>query len=201
MKSIYILTLVLLFSIPQHLFAQQKSNDTFSVKVDGLGCPFCAYGLDKKFKDIKGIRDIEIEMETGMLQFKIPATPLLSLEKVVAQVEKAGYTPVYVAVERAKGTKDSLVIPLKKAVYEEESLKVAGNCSMCKERIEAAAKEVKGVQSAVWSASTQQIKLQLSSKKKLKEVAKAIAKAGHDTEFSKAATSTYQQLPMCCLYR
>ena len=45
------------------------------------------------------------------------------------------------------------------------------------------------------------IQLCYETKKKLKEVAKAIAKAGHDTEFSKAATSTYQQLPMCCLYR
>tara|TARA_B100000767_G_C19583289_1_gene458256 strand:+ start:57 stop:662 length:606 start_codon:yes stop_codon:yes gene_type:complete len=201
MKTIYYITISILLTCSQNLFAQKNAKDLFYVKVDGLGCAFCAYGLDKKFKDLDGIRAIEIEMETGMLQFKIPATPVLSLEKVAAQVEKAGYTPVFVAVERAKGTKDSLVIPLKKAIYEEETLKVAGNCSMCKERIEAAAKNVKGVQSAVWSASTQEIKLQISSKKKLKEVAKAIAKAGHDTEFSKAATATYQQLPMCCLYR
>ncbi len=201
MKSIYIFTLVLLFSVPQYLFAQQKSNDSFSVKVDGLGCPFCAYGLDKKFKDIKGIRDIEIEMETGMLQFNIPSQQDLTLQKVADQVEKAGYTPVFVRVERAQGTKDSLMITIKEPVYEEKTLKVAGNCSMCKERIETAAKTVTGVTSAIWSASTQQIKLQLSSNDKLEEVAKAIAKAGHDTEFEKAATITYQQLPMCCLYR
>ncbi|MGB2129732.1 MAG: heavy-metal-associated domain-containing protein [Flavicella sp.] len=201
MKTIYYIITFLVLTSPQNLLAQKKTKDQFSVKVDGLGCPFCAYGLDKKFKDLEGIKDIEIEMETGMLQFNIPSQPVMSLQKVANQVEKAGYTPVFVKVERAEGVKDSLVIALKKTRYAEKELKVSGNCNMCKERIEAAAKTVKGVKSAVWSAASQQIKLQLSDNTSLEKVSEAIAEAGHDTELSKSDTATYQNLPMCCLYR
>ena len=28
-----------------------KDRDSFEIQVDGLGCPFCAYGLEKKFKE------------------------------------------------------------------------------------------------------------------------------------------------------
>ena len=36
----------------------QKQMDQFQVQVDGLGCPFCAYGLEKKFKEFKGIKNV-----------------------------------------------------------------------------------------------------------------------------------------------
>ena len=52
-KSILILLAVVMVSA----FAQaQKTFDQFEVQVDGLGCPFCAYGLEKKFKEFKGIK-------------------------------------------------------------------------------------------------------------------------------------------------
>lgn len=79
--------------------------------------------------------------------------------------------------------------------------KVSGNCSMCQERIEKAAKSVKGVLSAKWDVDTKVLHLDfdntLSSKE---EISKAVAKAGHDTEFDKAPQSVYDSLPGCCLY-
>lgn len=80
-------------------------------------------------------------------------------------------------------------------------LKVAGNCDMCKERIETAAKSVAGVTKAEWSAETQQLHLSfLSTKTTVDQVAKAIAAVGHDTEKYKATDSVYKTLPECCLY-
>jgi len=82
-----------------------------------------------------------------------------------------------------------------------ETLKVAGNCDLCKERIEAAAKAVAGVTKAEWSAETQQLHFSfLSTKTTVDQVAKAIAAVGHDTEKFKATDSVYKTLPECCLY-
>jgi len=82
-----------------------------------------------------------------------------------------------------------------------EMLKVAGNCDLCKERIETAAKSVAGVTKAEWRAETQQLHLSfLSSKTTVDQVAKAIAAVGHDTEKFKASDSVYKTLPECCLY-
>ena len=81
----------------------QKTYDQFEVQVDGLGCPFCAYGLEKKFKELKGIKKVKIDIETGDFTFTYPSEKGLTLEDVKKQVEKAGYTPITSKVTRASG--------------------------------------------------------------------------------------------------
>ena len=78
--------------------------------------------------------------------------------------------------------------------------KVLGLCSMCKSRIEKAAK-VDGVTSAVWDMKTHILKIQyLPSKVSLEAVHKNIARAGHDTEKERADDAVYNKLPACCKY-
>lgn len=80
-------------------------------------------------------------------------------------------------------------------------MKVAGNCEMCEKRIEKAAFSVKGVKNAEWDAEHQQISLIIDENKcSLVDVAKAIAKVGHDTEIVKAKDEDYEKLHGCCLY-
>jgi len=79
---------------------------------------------------------------------------------------------------------------------------VSGNCEMCKERIEKAAKSINGVLSANWSVETKKITVKFDPKKvNLDAIHKAIAKVGHNTEKYKADDSTYDALPECCKYR
>ena len=79
--------------------------------------------------------------------------------------------------------------------------KVFGNCEMCKERIEKAAKG-KGVIKANWDIDTKLLTLSVNgSTFNLDKVHHRIADAGHDTEKEKAADLTYNELPGCCLYR
>jgi len=83
-----------------------------------------------------------------------------------------------------------------------EQIKVSGNCEMCKERIETAAKSVSGVTSANWSIETKTLNVQFDgSKTNSDTIQKAIAKVGHDTEKYKATDAIYKALPECCLYR
>lgn len=82
-----------------------------------------------------------------------------------------------------------------------EMFKVAGNCSMCKNRIEKTALSLKGVNSAEWSTETQILHISfIDNKVKLGAIHKAIAKVGHDTELEKAPDDVYTKLPACCLY-
>jgi membrane fusion protein, copper/silver efflux system len=79
---------------------------------------------------------------------------------------------------------------------------VAGNCEMCKERIESAAKTVRGVSSAIWDMNTKKLHLEFNpNQTNTINVQKAVAKAGHDTEKVKADNTTYANLPDCCKYR
>jgi copper chaperone CopZ len=78
--------------------------------------------------------------------------------------------------------------------------KVYGNCGMCENRIEKAAK-IDGVTSAEWSQETKMLTLQYDPQKvNLDDVHQNIANAGHDTEKVRAQDATYNSLPACCHY-
>ncbi len=89
----------------------------------------------------------------------------------------------------------------KKSKNAKVEFKVEGNCEMCKKRIETAAFSVKGVKSVDWHTEHKDIHLILDENKCSKEdVAKAIAKAGHDTQYAKASDEVYKELHGCCQY-
>lgn len=182
----------------------QKAMDTFMVQVDGLGCPFCAYGLEKKFKEFKGIKNVKIDIETGDFSFAYPAEKELTLVAVQQQVEKAGYTPITAKIERADGKIEESAGQFVSEITEgtvTKNLMVGGNCGMCEARISKAAKSVAGVSEISWDKNTKMMKVSFdAAATTLAKIETAIAKAGHDTKNHKAETGTYDQLPACCHY-
>jgi len=89
----------------------------------------------------------------------------------------------------------------KVAATKTETLKVSGNCGMCKTRIEKAAK-IDGVSKAEWDKTSKILAVTYDpSKTSLDQVGNKVAAAGHDTEKAKAVDKTYSSLPGCCKYR
>jgi copper chaperone CopZ len=84
-----------------------------------------------------------------------------------------------------------------------ESIKVNGECGMCKKRIEKAALSVEGVESANWNVDSKvlTIKYNIFKKEAVATAQQKIASAGHDTEKYKATDAAYQSLPGCCHYQ
>lgn len=80
------------------------------------------------------------------------------------------------------------------------SFKVAGNCGMCRNRIETS---VKGpaVSMAHWDVDSKVMTIKFDRKKiSAEQLQKKIAGVGHDTEKFKADKAVYDELPGCCLY-
>ncbi len=83
----------------------------------------------------------------------------------------------------------------------EAEFKVAGNCGMCKSRIEKVMK-IKEVQFAKWDKSAKILKVSYFSPDiTVDSLKKRVAEVGHDTDKFKAADAVYAKLPKCCLYR
>ncbi len=81
-----------------------------------------------------------------------------------------------------------------------ETFKVWGNCGMCKDRIEKAAKE-EGAASASWDLKTKILTVSFDpAKTNVDALSKRIASVGHDTEKYKADDKVYNSLPACCQY-
>ncbi|MFT3740873.1 MAG: efflux RND transporter periplasmic adaptor subunit [Breznakibacter sp.] len=96
---------------------------------------------------------------------------------------------------------DTLPGDVHDANTQQATFTASGNCDMCKERIERAARSVSGIKSAVWDGNTQKIHVTFTGHTQIEAVQQAITKAGHDTERFKAPDAAYDALPECCLYR
>ncbi len=73
--------------------------NTVSVKVDGLVCAFCAYGLDKQLKRIEGVEDVKVYLDAGRVDLKFKQGVAVALEDIPPTIKQAGYTPREIRVE------------------------------------------------------------------------------------------------------
>ena len=81
-----------------------------------------------------------------------------------------------------------------------ETVKVSGNCGMCKKKIEKAAKSA-GAKTASWDAEKQSLSVSFpDGKTNLLKIETAIAEVGYDTQDVLATAEAYEALPGCCKY-
>jgi len=66
--------------------------DHYVVQVDGLACPFCAYGLEKKLKALPGASKVHIDLDAGRASFDVSGAVLMP-DPVRDAVRDAGFTP------------------------------------------------------------------------------------------------------------
>lgn len=81
-----------------------------------------------------------------------------------------------------------------------ETVKVYGNCGMCKKKIETAANE-KGIVKADWNVETNMLTITYNTKKTSQDaILKKVADAGYDSDKFTASNETYNALHGCCQY-
>jgi copper chaperone CopZ len=87
------------------------------------------------------------------------------------------------------------------AAEKKESVKVWGNCGMCKKTIEGALTGVDGVTSASWDKKSKMLDVKYDdSKLTMKKIEEKVAASGYDTQNVKAADAAYDGLKKCCKY-
>jgi mercuric ion binding protein len=97
--SIFILGLV----VVTFFFAGPTSADStkVSLRVDGLACPFCAYGLEKKLKEIDNVEKLDIKINEGLVILKFKEGTKIDKEVIFQKVKEAGFTPKDLKTEGA----------------------------------------------------------------------------------------------------
>ena len=81
-----------------------------------------------------------------------------------------------------------------------ETFKVAGECGMCKKKIETAAKNA-GASYAVWNVASKELKVKYkSTSANAAKIQQSIANVGYDTPYFKATEEAYNNLHECCRY-
>ena len=81
-----------------------------------------------------------------------------------------------------------------------DTVKIYGNCGMCKSKIEKAANQ-KNISSAEWNEETGIAVIKYDgAKTNQAEILKKIAAVGYDSDTYKAPDGIYNKLPGCCKY-
>lgn len=81
-----------------------------------------------------------------------------------------------------------------------DTIKVSGECGMCKNRIQKALK-IDGIASAAWDTETKLLVVAYDvSKISNDDIQNKIAAVGHDTEKYTTDYKVYEKLPGCCHY-
>lgn len=97
MKRITILSgiifgLILLSTVSENAFAQKKiDNPDITVGINGMSCPFCAYGVTKKLKKLDEIDIVFVSVDKGTADIKLKDNATLTEEKIVKAVKDAGF--------------------------------------------------------------------------------------------------------------
>ncbi len=106
MKNIIkIFVVLLLFGVSTSL----AQTNEIKVRVDGLSCPFCAYGLEKKLNELEGVENININLEEGLVTLQVKDSVKISEEDIETKIEDAGFTPgeiVYSKKDEQPGKND-----------------------------------------------------------------------------------------------
>ena len=72
--------------------AQESSPQSATIQVDGLSCPFCAYGLEKHLKKVKGVDGVKINMKSGKATVALKSGMQVDDAVLTEAVKKAGFT-------------------------------------------------------------------------------------------------------------
>lgn len=104
--AINILTL-LLFVFVQSNYAGEKPEKAYSgkkvtLRVDGLSCPFCAYGLEKKLKSLKSVKSIEIKINDGLVSLLLKKNGRVTRSEIEKKIKEAGFTLKEILPENGK---------------------------------------------------------------------------------------------------
>ncbi len=83
------LTLALILFTAMAAFAEPQ---TYKLQVDGLACPFCAFGVEKQLRAIEGVEEFDTDLEAGVVLLTMKDGVLLDETAAEQAVERAGFT-------------------------------------------------------------------------------------------------------------
>ncbi len=200
-----------LFTLGIIISAQQKTE---TVEVRG-SCGMCKERIENAVKEsptATGTWDLEAQQLT--VTYSPEST---SMEAILKNVAKAGHDNAMFSAEKSvyeslpgcclytrddssAETHNAEVHSEMNSSHKTETVKVRGNCDMCKDRIEKAVKEFSSAQ-GTWDIYTKALTVNYDpAKTSMDKILKRIAELGHDNEKFLTDDAVYKNLPSCCQY-
>ena len=69
-----------------------QADETYRLRVDGLACPFCAYGIEKKLSAVTGVKKIDVLINKGVVVVIVASGARFDRDLATKAVKAAGFT-------------------------------------------------------------------------------------------------------------
>ncbi len=93
-SSAVLFTVLTVFMFSGSVTADEgREQKIITIQVDGLSCPFCAYGLEKKLLDIEGVEKLNIDVNSGKVELVLKENVVIDPAVIREKVDEAGFTP------------------------------------------------------------------------------------------------------------
>jgi len=70
----------------------QAGGVRYVMRVDGLACAFCAYGVEKKLQAIEGVERVEVDLDRGLVVVDAREGVVLTGEQMRRLMREAGFS-------------------------------------------------------------------------------------------------------------
>jgi len=71
----------------------QARVESATVVVEGMACPFCAFGVEKRLKKVAGVSSIEVDMGESLASLTAEEGGSIDVSSIPDAIRKAGFTP------------------------------------------------------------------------------------------------------------
>jgi len=72
--------------------AALAAGNHYELGVDGLACPFCAFGIEKRLNEVDGVTDIEVDVGKSVVRVTLEEGKTLTEKRARQAVKEAGFT-------------------------------------------------------------------------------------------------------------
>ena len=88
MKKTTVLMIALIFWSASAL----ADGTQYRMRVDGLACPYCAYGIEKNLKKIDGLDKNDVDLNNGLVTVNVAEGVTLTESQMAKLFTDAGFT-------------------------------------------------------------------------------------------------------------
>ncbi len=87
-----VIKVMVVIAVVSMIAGSAMAQTKYVIGVDGMSCPFCAYGLEKKLKKVKDVKSVTIDLYGGEVVVIAKAGTTIKEESLRKAVHDAGFT-------------------------------------------------------------------------------------------------------------
>ena len=99
MKNIIAISIALALLLGLSAISARAEMRAAVLRVNGMSCPFCTFGIEKKLRHVSGVNEVEVFLDEGRIRVMFSAENTATVRDIETAVDDAGFQLSGLSVE------------------------------------------------------------------------------------------------------